>query len=470
MTMGISSLSVRCKHLMLAGGYTVSLSSGTTYFDGEHATYDSTFLADGVKWSSASTSGLADVNDFRLVNWMNVTTTSWKMAHSGTTGFAFSAMGCVLGSTASVVGIDTFGQFVGNSQGASSYRLAVTDGAVSNPLHIARNIMFDNNRLDRYAINSSANGFKFDDATDGDVSIRGNLIVNSGTVEGDNFVWSEVAGDNLVFGHNTVQGMPFSFVYNATTNSLSSNIFASGNALYRQSTKTDTFTTADGSRIGNWGFVFGVGLSNNRIDGSVGFLPGETGGQSPAGFTGLNAGLVGGSGTYTELGYTQDNSRVGAGGGGGNYLPTSGSVLRNAMQASDALISYDLFGTAVPASGTMDIGAVLNAPANASSSISITSPANGATVASPVTLTGTATDPEDGVLSSSITWSSNVAGSLGTGATISPSLAAGSHTITASVTDSGSQTTSTSITITVSAPSGTVNATTTNANTVTIGQ
>ena len=49
--------------------------------------------------------------------------------------------------------------------------------------------------------------------------------------------------------------------------------------------------------------------------------------------------------------------------------------------------------------------------------------------------TGVATDDLQGDISSSIAWSSDVDGALGTGASISVVLTAGAHVITASVTD-----------------------------------
>ncbi len=56
----------------------------------------------------------------------------------------------------------------------------------------------------------------------------------------------------------------------------------------------------------------------------------------------------------------------------------------------------------------------------------------------PVTLTGTATDPEDGDLSAGLSWVSDQDGALGTGASVTRSdLSGGAHVITASVTDSG---------------------------------
>lgn len=86
--------------------------------------------------------------------------------------------------------------------------------------------------------------------------------------------------------------------------------------------------------------------------------------------------------------------------------------------------------------------------------VQITAPANNSsfTVGTNVTFTGTATDAEQGNLSASIAWASNVNGSLGTGASVSTTaLSQGTHTITASVTDGGGLPGSASITVTINA-------------------
>jgi trimeric autotransporter adhesin len=92
-------------------------------------------------------------------------------------------------------------------------------------------------------------------------------------------------------------------------------------------------------------------------------------------------------------------------------------------------------------------------PQNQPPSVAISAPPNDAVVPSgtPITFTGTATDPEDGALSGSIVWRSNqVAAPLGTGASITATLAGGRHTITASITDAGGLTTTASIQVVVS--------------------
>src|SRR5205823_14048435 len=85
--------------------------------------------------------------------------------------------------------------------------------------------------------------------------------------------------------------------------------------------------------------------------------------------------------------------------------------------------------------------------------VTITAPAAGArsVQGTPVSLTASATDREDGSLAAAITWTSSRDGALGTGGSLTLStLTAGVHTLTASVTDSGGRTASASRSITVS--------------------
>ena len=89
---------------------------------------------------------------------------------------------------------------------------------------------------------------------------------------------------------------------------------------------------------------------------------------------------------------------------------------------------------------------------NAIPTVTITGPANGATFSegAAITFSGTASDVEDGNLTSSLTWTSSVNGTIGTGGSFSTSaLSLGSHTITARVTDGGGAEGSAAIAITV---------------------
>ena len=97
-------------------------------------------------------------------------------------------------------------------------------------------------------------------------------------------------------------------------------------------------------------------------------------------------------------------------------------------------------------SASVSVNVVNDAP-----SVSITSPANGSTfqLGASILFSGSASDTEDGDLTASLVWSSDVDGQIGTGGSFSTALSGGSHTITASVNDSGGQTGSASVSVNV---------------------
>ncbi|MCW5755380.1 MAG: S8 family serine peptidase [Phycisphaeraceae bacterium] len=101
--------------------------------------------------------------------------------------------------------------------------------------------------------------------------------------------------------------------------------------------------------------------------------------------------------------------------------------------------------------GVVNLAAALMPAVNTPPVVTITSPADGASFdyGSFVALSATAIDAQDGNISSSIQWSSNINGPLGGGANISRQLIAGTHEITATATDSGQLSHSHTITITV---------------------
>lgn len=92
-------------------------------------------------------------------------------------------------------------------------------------------------------------------------------------------------------------------------------------------------------------------------------------------------------------------------------------------------------------------------PMNAAPTVTITAPMNGVTVqaGAPLSLEGTASDPEDGALSgASLTWRSSLDGVLGTGSPlVTSSLQPGTHTLSLTATDSGGRTGSASIQVVV---------------------
>jgi hypothetical protein len=88
-------------------------------------------------------------------------------------------------------------------------------------------------------------------------------------------------------------------------------------------------------------------------------------------------------------------------------------------------------------------------------SLTISSPSSSVSITQGTALTfaGSATDQKDGTLTSRIAWSSNLAGQLGVGGSISATLPLGSNVVTASVTDSAGLTTTKQVTVSVaSAP------------------
>ena len=92
---------------------------------------------------------------------------------------------------------------------------------------------------------------------------------------------------------------------------------------------------------------------------------------------------------------------------------------------------------------------------NASPVVTITSPFDGAqfSTGALVTFEGSASDAEDGDLTSNVVWTSDWDGEIGTGESVSTnSLSTNMHVITASVTDSGSKSDSDSIMVTVGEP------------------
>ena len=106
----------------------------------------------------------------------------------------------------------------------------------------------------------------------------------------------------------------------------------------------------------------------------------------------------------------------------------------------------------LPASDTITV--TVSEPVNAAPEATITAPADGASflTTDSISFSGSATDAEDGDISASLAWTSDLDGGIGSGATFSTTLTAGTHLITASVTDSGGLPDSDTITLTVTVP------------------
>ena len=95
--------------------------------------------------------------------------------------------------------------------------------------------------------------------------------------------------------------------------------------------------------------------------------------------------------------------------------------------------------------------------ANTAPSVTISSPSNGASVAqgTATTFNGSATDTQDGNLTTSLSWTSSLDGAIGTGSGFSKALSVGTHTITANATDKGGMSGSKQLSMTVTSTTNT---------------
>jgi hypothetical protein len=136
----------------------------------------------------------------------------------------------------------------------------------------------------------------------------------------------------------------------------------------------------------------------------------------------------------------------------GGLLGTGATLVRSNLVAGTHVVTAAVSDTGGRTSSA-SIELTVRDP-NTPPSVAILAPADGVTVTagSAVTLVASASDAEDGSLSSAVAWSSSLAGPLGSGGSLTLSnLAAGAHTITASVSDAGGLAASAQITLNVNA-------------------
>jgi hypothetical protein len=128
----------------------------------------------------------------------------------------------------------------------------------------------------------------------------------------------------------------------------------------------------------------------------------------------------------------------------------------NHSSASDATMypSYSYCSQALRTLATDDInGAKALYPnvSNTAPTVTLSSPANNSSyaVGAAITFTGSASDTQDGLLTSALAWTSNIDGSIGLGGSFTRTLSAGTHTIKATAVDSGGLNTVRQVTVTV---------------------
>ncbi len=139
------------------------------------------------------------------------------------------------------------------------------------------------------------------------------------------------------------------------------------------------------------------------------------------------------------------------------FIGTGGTVSTSTLAAGVHTITAsatDKGGETGSQAITVTIGAPNGPPTS-----TILAPGNGSSFSQGETISfnGTASDPDEGNLTASLIWTSNLDGAIGSGGAFSTStLSAGTHIITASVTDSGGASGSAQITLAVSGPGGSV--------------
>jgi len=142
---------------------------------------------------------------------------------------------------------------------------------------------------------------------------------------------------------------------------------------------------------------------------------------------------------YTELGATTDDGSV---------------VTIDDTAFVDAVGSYSILYDSVDAAGNDAIQVIRTVTvikSNIAPTVIISSPLDNSLFddSDIISFTGTAVDVEDGDITASLTWTSDIDGTIGSGGSFTVSLTSGIHTITADVADSESLSNSEIITVTV---------------------
>jgi hypothetical protein len=129
-----------------------------------------------------------------------------------------------------------------------------------------------------------------------------------------------------------------------------------------------------------------------------------------------------------------------------------GASFTKALSAGTHLITAsvtDSGGLSASRQLSLTIGPPNPTPTQSAPSVTIISPTNNSTFAGSGFFYGSASDPEDGTISSRLKWTSSIDGALGTGGWFDRVLSPGKHIITATVTDSGGLSASSQVSVTI---------------------
>ncbi len=154
-------------------------------------------------------------------------------------------------------------------------------------------------------------------------------------------------------------------------------------------------------------------------------------------------------------------------------INTGASINTSALSVNTHTITASITDSgSLTTTSTISVTVTSSGGSNTAPTVSISTPTNGTSVVqgTSINFSGTANDTEDGDISASIQWSSDIDGVINTGASINTSaLSVNTHTITASITDSGSLTTTSTISVTVTSSGGSNTAPTVSISTPTNG-
>ena len=132
------------------------------------------------------------------------------------------------------------------------------------------------------------------------------------------------------------------------------------------------------------------------------------------------------------------------------------SPIRPAIPAT-SLTTHTITASVTDSAGDSGNASISVTITNNPPTVTITSPANSSALdfGASVAFAGSASDDEDGDISANLSWSSDLDGAIGSGASFNTTaLSAGTHTITASVTDSAGDSGNASITVTINPSAG----------------
>lgn len=135
---------------------------------------------------------------------------------------------------------------------------------------------------------------------------------------------------------------------------------------------------------------------------------------------------------------------------GANVTTFTNSSLAAGTSYSYRVVAYNATGNS-GYSNTATAQTAASTPTNTAPSVSVSNPLNNSSYpeGALISFSGSATDSQDGNLSSGLRWTSSLVGQIGTGASFSRTLTAGTHTIVATVTDAGGMSGSKQVTMTV---------------------